>query len=334
MEPTAGPDRERTGIRATLATVRATIEACNATQPSSVVRRPTPVRPVIPVLLAALVIQACTGAPQDLGAPPLSQQATEERNGLRVSLQLESAPVSGARTWATATVENVGEKRIRWAGGGCGDALWIGIDLGPALDGGRRWTGLLGRFKQLALGPMGGGATNGSFVPEARLPRGDGIEIACPASLSIETLAPGETSTVRAAWDGAIAAGPAPAGPGVVKASFPYIGVEGEVDDDAIDAKPIVAELVTTVLGGDGGAGMSPALAIDAALADPQFAAFVEAQPEATWINPHLQFADGLWGIGLFRFNPDDAQGLEMFGEVRIDAGGAIVGRRFEPPFP
>ncbi|MBA2253704.1 MAG: hypothetical protein H0W07_01140 [Chloroflexi bacterium] len=265
--------------------------------------------------------------------PPLSQQTTMERNGIRVSLQLESVPVSVARTWATATVENVGAKRTRWAGGGCGDALSIGIDLGPALDGGRRWTGLLGRFKELALGPMGG-ATSGYFVPEARLPGPDGAEIACPANLVIETLAPGERSTMRAAWDGMIAAGPAPAGPAIVKASFPYIGVEGEVDDDATDANPIVAELMTTVLGGDGRASMSPALAIDAALADPQFAAFVEAQPEATWINPHLHFPDGLWGIGLFRFNPDDAQGLGMFGEVRIDAGGAIVGRRFEPPFP
>lgn len=293
MEPTAGPDRERTGIRATLATVRATIEACNATQPSSVVRRPTRVRPVIPVLLAALVIQACAGPPQDPSVPPLSQQATVERNGIRVSLQLESAPVSGARTWATA---NRRERRP---------------ESRPL---GRR------RLRRRAL--------------DRHRPWSRPLEIAYPASLSIETLAPDETSTVRAAWDCAIAAGPAPAGPAVVKASFPYIGVEGEVDDDAIDAGPIVAELVTTVLGGDGGAGMSPALAIDAALADPQFAAFVEAQPEATWINPHLQFADGLWGIGLFRFNPDDAQGLEMFGEVRIDAGGAIVGRRFEPPFP
>ena len=75
-----------------------------------------------------------------------------------------------------------------------------------------------------------------------------------------------------------------------------------------------------------GGAVLSPALAVDVALADPQFAAWVQAAPEATWINPELTVIEGVWHVGLFR---TEAQ-QDLYGAVMVDQGGTIVGRRFD----
>jgi hypothetical protein len=74
---------------------------------------------------------------------------------------------------------------------------------------------------------------------------------------------------------------------------------------------------------------LSPALAIDAALGDPQFAAWIVAVPETSWINPSVDLGDGTWTIGLFRNGPNGE--LDLFGAVTIDAAAAIVHRRFDP---
>jgi hypothetical protein len=71
-----------------------------------------------------------------------------------------------------------------------------------------------------------------------------------------------------------------------------------------------------------------PALAIDAALADPQFAAWVEAEPESTWINPDVTLIEGTWHVGLFRNGPGDQT---LYGSVTVAPDGTITGHRFEP---
>jgi hypothetical protein len=155
----------------------------------------------------------------------------------------------------------------------------------------------------------------------------------CTADLRINELAPGATLGMRAAWDGRVGGvAPAPAGPAVVKASFPFIGVADAVGKDVTDTRPISVVMDTTVVGVGAGApaALSPALAIDAALADPQFATWVQAAPEVTWVNPNIVFQDGVWAIGLFKTAPD-AQRPTRYGELTIDSTGQIVGRRFEP---
>jgi hypothetical protein len=61
-----------------------------------------------------------------------------------------------------------------------------------------------------------------------------------------------------------------------------------------------------------------PALAIDAALADREFAAWVKAAPESTGINPDVSLIDGIWHVGLFRFG---ANQLERYGGVTLAPG-------------
>ena len=128
-----------------------------------------------------------------------------------------------------------------------------------------------------------------------------------------------------------IAGSPAPAGPATVRASFPMIGIVGEVPEGEIDSDPVVAALTTELRAGGSrdDPALAPALAIDAALADPEFGAWVDAAAPETWINPHLVHQEGTWFVGLFRSRPNDPQRLEMFGEVQVDASGRILARRF-----
>ena len=110
---------------------------------------------------------------------------------------------------------------------------------------------------------------------------------------------------------------------------FPFIGLDGLVAADSFETVPLIASVQTAIEGPDGGGGLAPGLAVDAGLADPAFAAFVEAAPPATWINPDVTLIDGLWHIGLFRQGSLPQETL--FGEVQVDGHGQVVSRRFEP---
>lgn len=258
--------------------------------------------------------------------------ASVTRDGVEVTLTLEGQPRTSGASWATVRIANTGAKAVRWAGGGCGDPASIFIELADAFDPGRAWPGLLGRFKAVALGDGFGNPTNVGYVADSRFGQQG---LACPASLTIEQLASGGVLNFRAGWDGTIGSTslPAPTGPATVSGWFAFIGIAGEVGDDVYATKPISVAIETSVVGSpapDGAVPLSPALAIDAALADPEFAAWVGADPEASWINPDIVLQDGVWAIGLFK-NGHGADPRTLFAQLKIDAAGQIIGRRFEP---
>jgi hypothetical protein len=305
-----------------------------------VVTMPIP-RRIRTVLLAAILVSGCTAAgsprPSTPSSPPPVTKATTQHD-IRVTLALEGPPVSAARSFISATVENLGTRAVRWRGGGCDDPVGTWIDVTGAFAPGREWSGLLGRFKSQAL-DEGPNPNQGSYEAESRLTEPGQIQIACPASLRVNQLEPRGVLRIRAAWGGMIGDQvPAPAGPAVVTTSFPYIGVAGMVPNERTDADPISVRIETRVqpspaASSSGGRAsgpdpLAPALVIDAALADPQFAAWVKAAPEATWINPHVVLLDGRWHIGLFVTGANE---LETFGEVTVAPDGSITGHRFEP---
>ena len=232
-------------------------------------------------------------------------------------------------------MENLGSRAVRWQGGGCNDPVGTFIDVADVFEHGRDWPGLLGRFKALALGLAN--PTDVGYEEVSRLPVPGQIQRVCTAVLRVNQLEPGVLLRMRAAWSGTIGeSAPAPIGPAVVTTWFAYIGVAGVVPDDRTVADPIKVAIQTQVEpppAGTGGASagkppLAPALAIDAALGDPQFAAWVQAAPEATWINPNVVHLDGMWHVGLFRFGADQ---LERYGEVTVAPDGSITGHRFEP---
>jgi len=287
--------------------------------------------------LLVIVAAACsTAAPSSEPAgSPLT--ATTLRDSVRVSLALEGPPLAGQVSWADGRVDNLGPKAVRWSGGGCNDPVGIFIEFARAFDPGRPWPGLLGRFKAVALGAGGGGPTNIGYEEQSRIRPADQIPIGCHANLHVNQLAAGASLAIRAGWNGTLGGpAPAPAGPATVTASFEFIGIVGEGSEDITATKPIKVAIDTAVVvpaagtGGGAPAPLSPALAIDAALADPEFAAWVTADPEMTWVNPNIVLQDGTWAIGLFK-NGKVFGRPTRYGELKIDARGQIVGRRFEP---
>lgn len=299
-------------------------------------------RQFLTALLTAILVSGCTAAagpagPSPSASLPVVTKATTEHD-IRVTLTLEGPPVSAARSFISATIENLGTRAVRWQGGGCNDPVATWIDVAGASEPGRAWPGLLGRFKSKALDD-GPNPNQGSYEAESRLTKPGEIPIFCTADLRVNQLEAGGVLRLRAAWSGMIGErAPAPTGPAVVTASFPYIGVAGLVPNDRTDADPISVRIDTVVqppppapASGNGQLGpvpLAPALAIDAALADPQFAAWVQAAPEARWINPSVVLLDGTWHIGLFVTGADQ---LESLGEVTVAPDGSITGRRFEP---
>ncbi len=243
-----------------------------------------------------------------------------------MTLTVEGPPRNDAPSWASVRIENIGDRGIRWAGGGCGDPGGIFIDLHEVYPTGRLdWPGRLGVFKRRAVGPdPGSSMLTLGYIAESRW----GTAAACPASLRIETLRPHESLSLRAGWDGTYEGLPVPTGPARVGAAFPVIGFEGEVDSMDYDSHAVEVSAPTTITGGDGGKLLAPAVAIDAALGDPQFAAWVQAADPATWINPDVARIEGRWWIGLFRNGPDQAT---LLGQVQVDDESRIVARRFDP---
>jgi hypothetical protein len=106
------------------------------------------------VLIAATLFSGCTAAgpagPSPSASLPLFTKATTLHD-IRVTLTLEGPPISAARSFISATVENLGTRPVRWQGGGCNDPVGTWIDVAGAFEVGREWPGLLGRFKSQAL---------------------------------------------------------------------------------------------------------------------------------------------------------------------------------------
>ena len=286
-------------------------------------RVPRPAGVVLPIVVLA---SACGGPPSSPAASPIVASATEE--SLRITLTLEGPPRTGATSWASVQIDNVGDRAIRWASGGCGDPGGIFIDLTRLYPAGRaNWPEPLGRFKRLALGPGNGNSllTLG-YEAEARW----GTNILCPASLGIATLAAGASLSMRAGWDGTYEGSPVPTGPAVIEAAFPVIGVQGEVADDDFDSHSVGVSIDTAVVGDAGAAVLAPGLAIDAALADPVFAAWVSAGPVDRWINPDVARIGDTWQIGLFKSGVEGGPS-EAYQGVIVDGAGHVTGDHVEP---
>jgi hypothetical protein len=275
----------------------------------------------LPILLLAV---ACAGAAPASPAPsPIVASVTRE--SLRITLTLEGPPRTGAASWASIRVENVGDRGIRWAAGGCGDPGGIFVDLARLYPAGRAdWPEPLGHFKRIALGPgNGNNLLNLGYTAEARW----GTNILCPASLGLGKLAAGDTLSMRAAWDGTYEGFPVPTGPATVEAAFPLIGVEGEVADTEYDSHAVAVSIETAVVGEGGASVLAPGLAIDAALADPVFAAWVSAGPVDRWINPDIARIGGTWQVGLFKSGAPGGPS-EAYDGVVIDGTGHITAHK------
>lgn len=279
----------------------------------------------VAVAVAVVLLAGCSAGSSFASAPaPSAMVASETHESIRLTLTLEGPPRSAAASWASVRIDNVGDRGIRWAGGGCGDPGSIDIDLGEVFPAGRLdWPEPLARFKREALGPgNGNGLLRVVYTAEARWK----TQVACPADLRIETLDAGAHLDLRAGWDGTYEGSPVPTGPASVTATFPVMDAQDGPIGSSF-ATHAVAVAVRTAITGEGGvAAIAPALLIDAALADPDFAAWVAAGPVDRWINPDIAHIGDTWQVGLFK---TDAGGTsELYRGVVIDATGHVISRK------
>jgi hypothetical protein len=282
----------------------------------------TPVPDVTPE--PSSIVAAFTFVPA--GEPPdrLATRASAARDDIRITVELESAPLRvGVQQAVTVTVKNEGNRDARWLTDGCGSPIDIvGRVMGENWVGGAQQTGIKAEFKSEAIEAFGhaGYSPLGVDFTDPRIPPDAGC-----ADVGIgKTIAAGDSIRTVLQWSGEPVV--APDGPIEIAASFRYYGHAGDQDDMRYDA--IAVSLPSWIVSGYEPDFLPPGPAIDAALSDPAFAAWLAAAPSSTWINTShtLDVDRHTWEIGLFRDGVGD-----FYGSVTMDSRtGQILTRRFE----
>ena len=293
------------------------------------------------VLIVTLVVAGCAvttpsppprqAASPDATQPPVVTQppapsvpaglerfAENERDGVRLTLELESAPLQlGVETWATMTVENAGADSVFYLTDGCEIPMELLAHVGGDWVGGNDQLGVAAEFKRLALFGDRSGDSHllMGFKPEQHVGRDGGCaDVGVP-----HELAAGERLSQRALWEPWEDA-PIPSVPVTLEASFPFSGRHR----DSVELDPVQVQFDSWITSMDTWPWLTPAQAVDAALADPTFFAWLHEVPSRTWINAHLSLdaEKGIWEVGLFRDDPGSAWAKI----VKMDASsGAVI---------
>jgi hypothetical protein len=257
-----------------------------------------------------------TAPPEGATAAPEGVEAVVERDLVVVSLGLAADRVrAGEPLLARMHVMNAGPGVVFWQGGGCD--LLNGLALvGPPIDqppAGREWPGTAGLVKWAA--GVDERAHTG-FVPTDLPP---GVAFACTSDLRVNEIQTGATETIDAVWLGVTSDSlPAPGGRYVARVSFPFLARQaaGPFPGDPIaDQRPIAVELPFEV---DGVRydGLAATEAIDAALADPGVARWIDERlPRERLGGTRIRLVDGVWR---FEIDLSDTQTGESEGVAVI----------------
>jgi hypothetical protein len=255
--------------------------------------------------------------------PPLATEATAQRHGVEIHLELERNPLpAGQQTWATVTIRNRSDKTVPWMTDGCEITASVYGILGGDWVGGVAQTGIAARFKSFALEPFGhsgNGYLGIGFQAEQYL----GRDVGCADVGIPHELRAGQKLVHRGVWDGKLGDLAPADGPLTIVPSFPV-----HLGDIGFTPAPVEVRLESWITGGTSFEFLTPAAAIDVALGDARFREWLERAPASTWINSHhtLEPDAGTWEIGLFR----EDQGTHL-GMVTLDARtGEVLKHRFE----
>jgi hypothetical protein len=221
-----------------------------------------------------------TPGPSEPLVDSLPNSASIERDGVRITLWIGRNPLqAGERTVVQTTVKNTGRDTLRWYVDGCGIDVFTQAEL----------RGATFRPSTITTTPLLR-AYSTWFQTEARLDAPiylnfepgwlSGMRDYGCADLGIpRSLKPGASTTQDLVWDGQIRdrLGPPPSSPMTITATFDY-WYRGAQEQGDEKHKPIVVKLDSWVVGGPSTAFLSPAEAIDSALADPEFGAWAITQ--------------------------------------------------------
>ena len=293
-------------------------------------RRDSWVAAIAGVVAAGALVACANEPPPDaplLGSLPLS--ATVEQDGVKVTIAIDASPLAvGTSHKAGVRIENVGPDDAIYATNDCGLAARVSYrPRGDWNSVGVRQLGVAAAFKQLALrgDEASGNGARSSLTPALFV----GVESwGCRDIRLVRHLEPGAALEERMQWD----AWPGtPAGPIELVAAFAFIGREG--DPGVARDRGIEVRLPSAIVGDGGNDPVGPVGAVDAAVADEAFAAFLASSPPDAWNNATLDLdANGrYWRVGLSVDRGPFAP--QAYGEVLVDRrSGQVVVRRFDPP--
>jgi hypothetical protein len=262
--------------------------------------------------------------------PTPSQQregtvVSTEADGIRVILSLDKETLpAGEPLHATVAIANIGLDTAFWDSS-CGLVAVLtlkGPDMKPQ-DPGKDWAGLSALIK---LSAIGNGPRRTGFVPP-NVPAG--TRVGCNFSGSDEKeLAPGAVDRADAVWYGRTSdLLPAPAGSYAIGATLLFRGRAGRGGPTS-DSVPISVR-TTVVVTGDDFRGLSAAAALDAALADPMVAKWVDTNLTGNQSSgASMQFGDDrMWHLTIDRQDPATTQ-IVSSGIVVVDPNsGRVVSR-------
>jgi hypothetical protein len=253
---------------------------------------------------------------------PAETTATTFADGIRLTIELDRVPLMpGVESWATMTVTNEGADTLRYGVDGCDIPIFAQpVPSGFLLEGGSQERPAAA-FKADALRDVGLPAA-GRFTAEHLI----GRDVACADYYMPKRIEPGRSIRQRALWEPA-ADGMTPDFPVEIVASYRY---EWRGEGEGPERDPVItATLSSAVIGGMPWPWLTPAEALDVALDDPEFAAWVADVPtgQPPW-SAEVQFDTEAqtWVVQAFRELP-----VGWIAQLTIDATtGEIIGRRFD----
>jgi hypothetical protein len=324
------PDRRRSAIL-----VLMVVAACGAPTPSVAPKTdPTPASAPEQTSAIATVppVRATREPPGTPEQESLPTTASVQRRGIRLTIQVSPNPLeAGHPALARVTIENVGKQELRWINDGCDtnagiiasvDSSWRESDLEvqPELVPYRQWL----RSEANVASPISlsfrrglGAGRRSSGCADVGLPK---------------RLRPGGKVSQEFLWHGYASPrlGKPPSGPAKLSVSFECWSRPGPGPDGA----PVLVELDSWIRAGRGDEYLSPAEAIDAALADERLASWLLTRPLRSGADAIAEYDTdlGVWVVGLLTFVEDSDPVLHA---AFLDAitGEVIAIREHHAPF-
>ncbi len=318
----------RVGAAATTLLVLALAGCDTSPAPTSRPTGPTGVASVSPT---PSTTASPTIAPTPAPTPPsdLARVAVAERDGIRVRIRLQRNPLpAGEPTWAKAKVTNRGTTDLIWFHDGCAKPVILYATSEISWPMGRALAGQTRKFKVYALGSY----LDRDPSPYASLNfvRKRDVHSGSPGCADVgisETIEPGRSRQITLWWSGFTDQNRAipEAGQATIHASAGYYWRKGSKARNFSD-NAIPVEIKAWITTDPGPARLSPAQIVDAAVADPTFATYLDSQKlangreEIAWYDADRD----VWEVGVMPWYETDPP--RIHGVLVDPFTGAIVG--------
>ena len=276
---------------------------------------------LLPLIAVAACVVACSPtppsvAPGDSVVPAPATNLAAEARGLQLAAVLDRLAVEpGGDITVLLSLRNTRAQDVRFAEPCDTDAMIVEVPV-PLEPIGREWDGISGIFKTYALEQSTGTPIESSIRTPLRTVA-DALPCHAPTrgepSQEMDMIAAGATYETTLIWSAELVAGLA-AGPGDLPFSIQVLHDLEAGGGGLIKAETLRVEGTITVLPG-GPAATTAGQAVDAALSDPAFTAWLSKQPRDSWANANLYLQAGARGVDVLPEVPYWA--VELFREPR-----------------